>query len=367
MGMGYMGYVQLYRTPPASDGVVLLTTGSSLNLVLEPIYSTSVWGAGWYNAASTAHYADSAIRYEGGIDFELQMGQNSNTWEMIREWGIDERAFSKSADISPDGRYVYEYRRATPGYTYGKDGLWCRGLSFSTSEGSFVTCSADTVGLTRATTTTGSVYYKQVEGIIGSDCTVFGSTNPLNPGGRSADPIAFWKTKANIYRGTYPGAFTDPASMDPFQAGGEVIEWSCDLSNNTLVLYTCNGDREATAVLQGSIDATASVTFYNEDGVYDPILGPGTGYSLTNPYLFAEESWFQIEILNVDGAGNNVYIELPAIVVESDDYGIKGQSDVTSRGFSIKGLGGRCDGNTLLPPMLMSSATGTYVPPIVVP
>jgi len=46
MGMGYQGFVKFYETGPSSDPIVLLTTGASVNLVLEPIYSTSVWGAG---------------------------------------------------------------------------------------------------------------------------------------------------------------------------------------------------------------------------------------------------------------------------------------------------------------------------------
>jgi len=71
MGMGYQGFAKFYNTGPAGTPIVILTTGASVNLVLEPIYSTSVWGAGWWNAASTAHYADNAIRYEGNIDFEL--------------------------------------------------------------------------------------------------------------------------------------------------------------------------------------------------------------------------------------------------------------------------------------------------------
>jgi hypothetical protein len=56
MGMGYQGFVKFYtQGPAAGTEIVILTTGASVNLVLEPIYSTAVWGAGWYNAADTAH------------------------------------------------------------------------------------------------------------------------------------------------------------------------------------------------------------------------------------------------------------------------------------------------------------------------
>ena len=150
------------------------------------------------------------------------------------------------------------------------------------------------------------------------------------------------------------------------------LEWSISLANNTIILYTCNGDREATAVLQGAITATANATFYNDGGVYDPILGPADGtYSLTNPYLFARNSQFIVQIDRGAAfgggasSGGNLFIEIPAPVVESDDYGIKGQSEVTNRAFSMKGLGGRgCESSPgvteILPPMIMSNSGGSY-------
>jgi hypothetical protein len=54
-----------------------------------------------------------------------------------------------------------------------------------------------------------------------------------------------------------------------------------------------------------------------------------------------------------------VYIEVPAAVVESDDYSIRGQNDVTNRAFGIKGLGGRCDSSTVLAPCVISNYAGS--------
>ena len=72
MGMGYQGFCRFYQAGPATDAMILLTTGSSVNMVLEPMFSTSVWGAGWYNAASSANYADAALSMRVSIDFEMQ-------------------------------------------------------------------------------------------------------------------------------------------------------------------------------------------------------------------------------------------------------------------------------------------------------
>jgi hypothetical protein len=367
MGMGYQGFVKFYASGPASSPVVLLATGASVNLVLEPIYSSAVWGAGWYNAGTTTHYADSAVRYEGSVDFEMQ--GSATVWDLIGNWGINERAYPRSVDISPDGGRVYQYRTTGAyGASYDRNGAWCTSLGFSTSEGSFLTCSAGMVALDRDEYDPTGVahdyasynYISTKEGVIGGDPTTFAAMNPLNPSGDNVDPIPFWRTNANLLRGAYTDPFTGGSAP---QVGLETIEWSVDLSNNTLWLYTCNGDRLPTACLQGAIDATGSCTLYHEDGVFDPILGPtGTEGVLTAPYLYGENTWFRVTINN---GTNNVYLELPAVVVESDDFGLKGQSDVTSRGFSLKGLAGRIEStNTyVLPPLLMSDNAGAFVAP----
>jgi hypothetical protein len=372
--MGYQGFVKFYQTggTPPSNPLILLATGASVNLVLEPIYSTSVWGAGWYNAASTAHYADSAIRYEGSVDFEMQ-GSDA-VWDFINSWTILSRAYSRSLDISPDGARVYEYH-VDGAYddpaSYGLTGAWNSSLSISTSEGSFVTVSAGVLAIDRSevdpdggTNFSDYSYINQKTGVIADDCSVFQTTNPLNPCGNNVDPIPFWRTNAQLLRLTDPCPFppyTPFVSGDVPQDGLETVEWSVDLTHNTVVLYTCNGNRLPTAILQGPIDATGSVVLYNEAGVFDPILGPDQSGSLTSPYLYAENTIFRVEIAR--GSDPTVYLELPAVVVESDDYSITGQDAVTNRTFGLKGLGGRCNGTVTLPPMIMSDSSGAFVGP----
>lgn len=368
MGMGYQGFVKFYDSGPASSPVVLLATGASVNMVLEPIYSSAIWGAGWYNAATATHYADSAVRYEGSVDFEMQGSQT--VWEFIGDWGINERAYPRSVDISPDGARVYQYRTTGAyGANYDRNGAWCTSLGFSTSEGSFVTCSAGLVALDRTevdpaggNTYSDYTYIKQKTGVVGADVTTVAAMNPLNPSGNNVDPIPFWRTNAQLLRGTYGDPF-DSSGSEP-QSGTETIEWSIDLSNNTMWLHTCNGDRLPTACLQGAIDASGSCTLYHTDGMFDPILGPdGVSGTLTTPYLYAENTWFKVAIYN---GSNYMYIEMPAVVVEGDDYGLKGQSDVTSRGFTLKGLGGRINTTPTqytLPPLLMSDYSGAFVAP----
>ena len=371
MGMGYQGFVKFYQTGPATGPSVLLATGASVNLVLEPIYSSAVWGAGWYNAASSAHYADSAIRYEGTVDVEMQKGAAGVIWDFLEDWIVTYRAYSKSMDISPDGARVYKYR--TPGayHTPTTDpaslgGVFNTSAGFSTSEGSFLTCSLGVVALMReeqdpagGINFTNYSYQLQRKGVIASDCSVFSSTNPLNPAASNVDPIPFWRTQAQLLTGTYATPFSGGALP---QADTQTVEWSVDVTQNSIWLYVCNGNRLPIALLQGPMDVSGSVTLFHQNGVFDPILGPTHTGTLTAPYLYAQNTWFRVTIA---GGAATTYLELPAVVIEADDYSIPGLDAVVNRVFSLKGMGGRCYSGTVLPPFLMSKGAlgGTYPMP----
>lgn len=341
--------------------MIVLATGASVNLVLEPIYSQAVWGAGWYNAAEAAHYADNAIRYEGNIDIELQMGAAGAFWNFLADFVVSARAYPRSLEISPDGSHVYKYL-TTGAYNvnYDTNGAWCSSANFSTSEGSFITCSIGVVAISRTENDpTGSgvnysaySYIKQSTGIIASSCTALSPTNPLNPGGDNVDPIPYWRSNAQLGHGTYPGAF---GTVTLPQAGTETVDWSIDVSNNQKILYTCSGSRLPRAVLMGPMSVGGNVTLYHPNGVFDPILGPaGTG-SLTEPYSTAENTWFQVAINY--GAGTT-YVEIPAAVIEGDDYSIQGADSITNRAFTLKGMGGRCNSSAILPPCIISTYAG---------
>lgn len=362
MGMGYQGFVKFYQTGPTTGPAILLATGASVNLVLEPIYSSAVWGAGWYNAASSAHYADSAIRYEGTVDVEMQFGAGGLIWDFLQDWIVAYRAYPKSLDISPDGARVYQYR-TTGGYhaNYDTQGAFNTSAGFSTSEGSFLTSSLGVVCLNRTETDpTGTTsnfsnysYILQRKGVIGSDCSVFSTTNPLNVGGANVNPIPFWRTQAQLLYGTYA-----PFSGGTLpQADTQTVEWSVDVTQNSIWLYVCNGSRLPIALLQGPMDVSGSVTLYHQDGVFDPILGPTHTGTLTSPFLYAENTWLRVTIAG--GPSGNVFMEVPAVVIEGDDYSIPGLDAVVNRVFSIKGLGGRCYNGYALPPFLMSASDGS--------
>ena len=343
MGMGYQGFVQAYKTGPSTDPLLLLATGASVNLVLEPIYSTAVLGHGWYNAASASHYADNAIRYEGNIDFELQ--GSADGWNFMRDWLIENRAYPKSFRISPDGAKIYDYlTTGAYGSVYDNNGMFATSASFSASEGSFVNVSVGAVALTRVESDSANPsYISQRLGVIAGTASTFATSNPLNPNGDNVDPIPYWKTNAQLLTVVGDTTYTPFAGGTAVQAGIETVEWSLDLTSNNVILYTANGTNEATAVLMGPADVTGSTTLYHPDGLIDPV---GAG-------LVAQTTAFRVDIT---GAGT---IEAPAVVVEGDDYSIQGADAVTNRTYSIKGLGGKIAGSAVLPPLMMSEIVVT--------
>lgn len=347
---------------------MVLATSASVNLNLEPIYSDAVWGAGWYNAANYAHYADGAIHYEGEVAIDFQA--SDDFWDLMMDWIVLNRAYPKSLDISPDGSHVYHYwTTGAYGADYDLKGAWNNSASFSTSAGSLVTSSLGVYAISRTetdpaggTTFSNYSYVKQQKGVITGDCTQFSPSNPLNPSGNNVDPIPFWRTNAQLLTGTYSAPFSGGAVP---QANMETVSWDVSVTQNIVPLYTCSGSRLARAILQGPIDASGNATLYHPEGVFDPILGPSQTGTLTSPYLRAENTWFRVEIAR-GGVNPSVFLELPAVVIASDDYSIAGKSDVTNRSFSLTGLGGRCvSGGTgvVIPPFVMSDSNGAYTPP----
>jgi hypothetical protein len=353
------------------NGILLLTTGSGVNVVIEPIYSNAVYGAGWYNAPETAHYADSALRYEGNIDFELQA--STTLWNLLRDWVSEERAWPRSLEISPDGQSIYEYYvRTDAGFAqnYGSQtntladfnnfGAWATSFSANASEGSAVTSSLNVLAISRTIGTGGDIYIANRTGAILSTATDMASSNPLNPSQNNVDPIPYWKTNANLYivnPATYNPLTPIPADTAVAQDGTETIDWSIDVQNNTTPLYTCNGTRFPTAVLQGVVAATGNVTLFNVNGVFDPI---DPSAAVGNNYVgapTAQNTTFRVKIATNQAQTTFVYLHLPAVVIESDDYGIKGQNEAITRGFSLKGLGGRVALSSIVyPPFYMSLA-----------
>lgn len=134
--IGYMGVVKLggnnftpYNSATSSFAVdssatTILATGGNINVQQTPIFTTGVWGAGWYNAAQQIAYAPNFITTSGSVNYELTIG---DAFTNLQDFAFEKRNQGKTIYILPNGKAGY----------YGK--AWCEGCSFSASQDAIVT------------------------------------------------------------------------------------------------------------------------------------------------------------------------------------------------------------------------------------
>lgn len=318
MSMGYMGYVKF-------DTMVVLTTGANVSEVIEPIYSSSVRGAGWYHAG-TAHYIDDIIRYEGNIDFEMQ----PRIWTFLKDWLVEARTTSKTVVISPDGTISYTFTGGGSGAEGSLTGLWTSSANFSASEGGVVTCSLGVLGLERDENTTGATY-KDKNTVL--DYTDISLTVPLNADRKDQNPYPYWNTIAYIKK----------SGLSIFAVGTEALDWNVDVSQNPVVVYACVGAQGPLALFMGEMEASASISVMNLAGV----AGIPTGCT-------ADNTTVEIKLASLSGTSN--WLTLPRAVFDNDGHDLSGGDSVISRTFSLKGLAGISSGVLRLPAFYMKEA-----------
>lgn len=272
MSIGYMGYVKL-------GGTIYPATGSSIAESISPIYSSSARGAGWLNSG-VAYSADDVHRYEGNVDFELVTGM----WTSLKNWIITTRTTPAALIVSPDGATVYTFSAIVAG---GIAGAYCSSANFSTSEGSFVTCSIGVLGVSGYAESTGTGY------IANSAGQTFIAYSPL----------PYWGSTVSI-GGT---AYTTTTIA---------IDWSVDITNNPVVVYGCTGSVGPIALMMGEAEATANVVLFNASGVA------------------ALAKTAQAVAISTGGGT----LTLPSALAESDGNDLSGGSSIISRAYSFKGL-----------------------------
>lgn len=131
--IGYMGVVKIGGNEQAdssmaglSSATAVLATGGNINVEQTPIFSSGVWGAGWYNAAEQVAYAPNFITLSGSVSFELTSG---SAFDKLQAFGFEDRA-------NPAGFAFYVLPNGTAGYA---GNAWCESMSFSASQDAIVT------------------------------------------------------------------------------------------------------------------------------------------------------------------------------------------------------------------------------------
>jgi len=133
--IGYMGVVKIGgneavnaddMTGGLQSATAVLATGGNINVEQTPIFSSGVWGAGWYNAAEQVAYAPNFITLSGSVSFELTSG---SAFDKLQAFGFEDRA-------NPAGFAFYILPNGTAGYA---GNAWCESMSFSASQDAIVT------------------------------------------------------------------------------------------------------------------------------------------------------------------------------------------------------------------------------------
>jgi len=198
-------------------------------------------------------------------------------------------------------------------------------LSLTFDPEALVRASATAIAIKRTETFGDLQYFDNVTG-VGTP------VDPLNPAPRNLNPVPGWNAEAAFV--------TDGVRWEDKPEFGyesdfpmEMLNFNVDITNNTVIVRTCNGKRVPSAVLQGTINTTGSTTLYREGGIKDPVKLLADGFTEAPDYVFAEDTFLGINI------GNTLFVKVPFVLLSSSDYGVQGQNELSSRTFGFQGLG----------------------------
>jgi len=317
MPIGYLGFLKLADQ-------FLLCNSTGLNRQVNPLLSTGVWGAGWFNAATTTNYADSQQHFEGAMNFELQ--GEAAIWNLIRDWLIQQRAFPQNVILSPNGIVTYNY------LIDGGDprtGVWMSQAAITVDSTALITFSATGIALKRVEVVA-STNWK-----VGLKTNVGAPVKPLNPSPRNRNPIPGWNTQALVTWPNAPAFWADPGALD----GMVLTQANFTVNNNTQIVRGCTGDTNPVAVIQGTITVDGTMNLWRDGGIPDPYV-PDSNFTAENASV----------IFDLGGAPALTF-RMRNILLTSDAHDVQGQNTLTSRNFGMAGLG---DG--VFPPFLMDLA-----------
>ena len=276
--VAFYGIVALASTANTTAGTLadadtpILSTGGSVSVNHEPIFSTGVWGAGWYNAAENVAYSMNSMRIEGDVSYELVAG---NVFNSLLSFGFTNRA-------ALGGTTIKVLPQGTNGYT---GAAWCSGVSFDGSQGANVTGSFNYASGNMET-----IYWN-----VGGSTTALGSK--LGVGGHPS--------------GTTPAVGDKFNCMYPYWASGiklgtialaDVINWSANYTSEVNFLTLCSGRNvvptDPDYIMVGSMSASGSFTVLGVNGQLSPdqfhqqkscviSMAPGNALATPNTISFA--------------------------------------------------------------------------------
>lgn len=253
--IGYSGVVKIGGAAGGATAKQVLATGGSMSVQYTPLYTSGVWGAGWYNATEKIAYAPNYVTLSSSVNYQLTEGITS----ALQDWAFDKRNEAQFYCILPNGSAGYS------GTAY------CTGCSFSASQDAIVSGDISLkTGDIQGSITTGSL----------------SSTDSLGKGSLSSfcagylDVYPFWASGVYFNIADNNSSRTSATSASSLQA--DVLDWSASYSSDLVFVMTCCGtsDTLSTAdgagVLQakycclGTMDATGSFTIFKISDALNP-------------------------------------------------------------------------------------------------
>ena len=268
--IGYMGVVKLDDPQETTTGsgfsipstaTALLATGGSLSVQQSPIFSSGVWGAGWYVAAQQIAYAPNYITTSGSVNYQLTKG---NAFDKLQNFAFEKRNKGAMIYILPNGKAGY----------YGK--AWCQGCSFSASQDAIVS---------------GDFNFKtgNVQNCINTDTWDTTNDDKTSDVGKGSANIN--SDFGNDYLNVYPfwasgvcldksGSTTRPDANEAvsWEDGkrDDIIDWNASYSSQVVLVATCaNYDsvetsKQAKYCALGTMSADGSFTIFKVAEDLDP-------------------------------------------------------------------------------------------------
>lgn len=283
--IGYMGVVKMGNVEiKDQDGniiqeessldtaITILATGGNISVQQSPMFTTGVWGAGWYNAAQQIAYAPNYITTSGSINFQLTYDSQvqGNAFDQLQDFAFENRNLGKKLYILPNGVAGYQGQG------------WCQGCSFTASADSIVT--GDTNFKTGNVENCISTESAGANSIKGPNLDK-SATNPISTsiGSDYLDVFPFWasgvyltdmrnQTQEDVDT-TRPTEEVDKSSL---LLRDDIMDWNASYSSQLVLVATCanytnlSDSKQAKYAALGTMTADGSFTIFRVSTDLDP-------------------------------------------------------------------------------------------------
>ena len=269
------------------------------------------------------NYADNQQNFEGSITFELQ--GIPSVWNLVTNWLINQRVTPQSLIVSPNGLVVQSYiaNPADP-----RTGAWLNSAGITIDAEASIKLNCNVMALLRTETYSANTY-RTVR--VGPGIP----TAPMNPSPYNRNPFPGWSAQAVIGWPGSPSAFSQSNPTGMFMMGADAT-----FNNNCQVIRGCIGLPNPAAIMQGVMTVEGTVRLFRDGTIPDPYSIPNTPFTASGASL----------LMNIGLVNPIPQINLPSILLTSEEFTIQGQNTPVPRTFGFAGVG---DGQR--PPMLMPS------------